>query len=271
LFDNTNNTNLSDFNTIYFNKKMSEYHIERPNNAEEWEREYLSIAEPIKGLNHPVAHVMADLTYEGDILLEAGCGSGEISAELAYIGRRIELADFSSKILDRAAEVFRLSGLSKPNLTCCDLTISPWPWPDNAVDIVWSSGVLEHWSDEELIPIVSEMSRISRRKVISFVPHATSIFYRVGKDYAERTGTWPYGQEIPRHSLQHVFEAAGLLDIQEWDILSEHSLVFLDMIDPKFREAASNWWNNLASDDPARIGQGYLLVTVGNINTETIK
>jgi len=242
---------------------MSKNNIERPNNTEEWEREYLSPPQPIKGLQHPVAQLMADLTCKGDLLLETGCGSAEISAELAHIGRRIELADFSEKILDRAAEVFRLSGLSKPRLTCCDLTTSPLPWSDGAVDVVWSGGVLEHWTDEELIPIVSEMTRISRKQVISFVPHANSIFYRLGKDYAERAGTWPYGQEIPRHTLRHIFEEAGLVDIQEWDILSEHSLVFLDMIDPKFREAANNWWNNLASDDPVKIKQGYLLVTIG--------
>jgi len=252
--------------TIYSFPKvtqMSNSNVEKPNNAEEWERQYLSTPKAIIELQHPVAQLMAELTDKGDVLLETGCGSAQVSAELASVGRKIELADFSQKILDQAAEVFHLSKLPEPALKCCDLTVFPWTWPDLAVDVSWSAGVLEHWTDEEIMPMFAEMARISRKQVVSLVPYANSLFYRLGKDYAERSGTWPYGREIPRHTLRHVFEAAGLTDIQEWDILAEHSLVFLDMIDPKFREIASNWWNSLEPNDPAKIGQGYALVTVG--------
>jgi SAM-dependent methyltransferase len=251
-------------------RQTPRFSIERPNRSEDWEREYSSPPHPIEGLCHPVARAVADLTCEGDVLLEAGCGSGELSAALAKVGRRIEMADFSRKILDRAGEVFRISGLPEPRLTCCDFTISPWPWPDHTVDVIWSSGVLEHWTDEEIVPIVSEMVRISRKKVISLVPHARSLFYRLGKDYADRSGTWPSGREIPRYTLRHVFEAAGLSDVREWDIWPEQSLSFLKMIDPKFREVASHWWDSLGPEDPVRIGQGYLLLTVGSIRTETV-
>ncbi len=244
---------------------MSKSNVDKPNNTEEWERQYLSPPKAITELQHPVAQLMADLTDEGDVSLETGCGSAQISAELAYAGRRIELADFSQKILDQAAEIFRLSKLPEPTLKCCDLTVFPWPWSDRAVDVGWSAGVLEHWTDEEIMPMFMEMARISRKQIISLVPHSNSLFYRLGKDHAERSGTWPYGRELPRHTLRHIFAAVGLTDIREWDILAEHSLVFLNMIDSKLYETATKWWNSLEPNDPVKTGQGYALVTVGKI------
>src|ERR1700740_146833 len=78
-----------------------------PNCAEQWEKQYLAPVIPVKSLTHPVAVEIAKLTLPGDVLLETGCGSARISAELATVGRKIELCDFSEPILERATEVFR--------------------------------------------------------------------------------------------------------------------------------------------------------------------
>jgi SAM-dependent methyltransferase len=216
----------------------------------------------VKGLSSPVAQALAELTVRGDVLLEAGCGSGTLSAELATAGRVIELCDFSQAILDRAAGLFRVSGLPPPGLTLCDLT-GPLPWPDRALDVVWSSGVLEHWTDEELLPIVSEMARISRKSVISLVPYAGCVFYRMGKHLAEASGRWPYGREIPRRSLKPVFERAGLSGVREWTVWNEWGPRLLGLTDAVLERQVSEWWDSLPADDPAREGQGYLLLTVG--------
>jgi hypothetical protein len=131
------------------------------------------------------------------------------------------------------------------------------------VDWVWSSGVLEHWTDDELDPIVKEMARIARKGVISLVPNARSVFYRLAKHLMEDAGLWPYGRELPRASLSPVFQAAGLRSINEFTILPEESLPLLRNTDPGIYALASDWWRRLSPDDPLLRDQGYLLVTSG--------
>jgi len=243
----------------------------RPNNPAEWEEEYMTPLNEIDPKNpHPIATILHSLSHDGDLLLEAGCGSANISANLAAMDRKIELCDFSEKILDRAKGLFAHNRLFAPCVKSWDLTRKPYPWPDQSVDVTWSSGVLEHWTDDELVPIVKEMKRISKKKVISFVPYAGSLFYRIGKDYAERNGTWVYGREIPRFSLKSVFEQAGLFNVQEKTVWFEQSIEFLKMINMECYLAAKEWVE--ANHEAAGFlnGQGYLLLTVGEVENESV-
>jgi SAM-dependent methyltransferase len=236
----------------------------RPNSASEWEAEYLTTLFKLdRSAIHPLASILREMTNDGDILLEAGCGSAVVSAYLATLDRRIELCDFSPKILDQAINLFALNSLTLSRVQCWDLTQTPYPWADRSIDVTWSSGVLEHWTDEELVPIVREMARISRKRVVSFVPYAGSILYRIGKDHAERNGSWVYGRELPRYSLRKVFESAGLRNIHEDYVWPEQSVEFLRMVNAECYEAARAW---LEKDSDAFVclkGQGYLLLTVG--------
>jgi SAM-dependent methyltransferase len=203
------------------------------------------------------------LTRPGDVVLEAGCGHAQLSAELALAGRVVELCDFSPEILDRAAALFQRSELPLRRLTLADIT-RPLPWPDRSVDWVWSSGVLEHWTDEELAPILKEMVRISRKGVISLVPNARSVFYRLGKTLMEDAGLWPFGREIPRATLGPVFQAAGLQAVREFTLVPEQAPEFLSRTDPGMYAVVAEWFRNLPPDDPVLDDQGYLLATVGS-------
>lgn len=236
--------------------------IHRPNSPSEWSALYPDTEEVVREVESPVARAIVDLTGAGDVLLEAGCGHARLSAQLALTGRVIELCDFSPEILDRAAALFQRSKLAAPRLTLADIT-RPLPWPDGAVDWVWNSGVLEHWTDEELAPMVKEMARVSRKGVISLVPSARSVFYRLGKQLMEDAGLWPYGRELPRATLAPVFLAAGLQSIREFTIVPEQALLLLRPTDPGIYALVSRWWSNLQPDDPLQKDQGYLLVTVG--------
>lgn len=236
--------------------------IDRPNSPSEWSALYPDTEEVVREVESPVARAVLDLTEAGDVLLEAGCGHARLSAQLALTGRVIELCDFSPEILDRAAALFQRSKLPAPRLTLADIT-RPLPWPDGAVDWVWNSGVLEHWTDEELAPMVKEMARVSRKGVISLVPSARSVFYRLGKHLMEDAGLWPYGRELPRASLAPVFQAAGLQSIREFTIVPEQALLLLRPTDPGIYALVSSWWSNLPPDDPLQKDQGYLLVTLG--------
>ena len=123
--------------------------------------------------------------------------------------------------------------------------------------------MLEHWTDEELVPIVCQMARISRKCVISLVPYAGCIFYRLGKHLAEESGRWPYGREIPRRTLLPVFQQAGLTDVREYTVWNEWGPKLLGLTDRKLERLVERWWDSLPPDDPAKENQGYLLLTVG--------
>lgn len=242
--------------------------LAEPNDAAAWEKVGYAPLEPVTQLSGTVARAVADLTVAGDVLLEAGCGSGRQSAELATAGRVVELCDFSQVVLDRAAELFKVSELHVPRRTLCDLT-KPLPWPDGAVDVTWSSGVLEHWTDDELTPIVREFARISRKCVISLVPSARCLLYRLGKQLAEAKGRWPYGRELPRDSLRSVFEKAGLCQIREYSIWPEWGPKMLGASDRAFQIFVEKWWDSLPDGDAVKENQGYLLLTVGYIRPHT--
>ena len=247
---------------LSFLRGKAQWQTDRPNSASEWSALYPDRQEIIREVRSPVARAIVDLTSAGDVLLEAGCGHARLSAELALAGRTIELCDFSQDILERAAALFQRSKLPIPRVTLADIT-RPLAWPDKSVDWVWSSGVLEHWTDEELAPILKEMGRISRKGVISLVPNARSVFYRLGKDLMEDEGLWPYGRELPKATLGPVFQSAGLESIREFTIVPEEALLLLRPTDPSIYALVSNWWMKLPPDDPLLRDQGYLLVTVG--------
>lgn len=235
---------------------------DRPNSPSEWSALYPDTEEIVCEIESPLAQAIIDLTGAGDVLLEAGCGHAGLSAQLALAGRSIELCDFSQEILDRAALLFQRSNLPPPRLTLADIT-RPLPWPDGGIDWVWNSGVLEHWTDEELTPIVAEMARVSRKGVISLVPSARSVFYRLGKQLMEDAGLWPYGRELPKATLAPAFRAAGLHSIREFTLVPEQALLLLRRTDPGIYALVSKWWRSLPPDDPLLRDQGYLLVTVG--------
>ena len=88
--------------------------LNRPNSPQEWADLYPASDKVVTSLNSVLARTIAELTTEGDVLLEAGCGSGTLSAELATVGRVIELCDFSQPILDRAVKLFEASKLPVP-------------------------------------------------------------------------------------------------------------------------------------------------------------
>jgi len=233
-----------------------------PNDPRGWEKMYLSKAKPIKEIQSEIGKHLITLSKQGESMLETGCGSGTLSAELALAGRRVAVCDFSQPILDRVKELFKVSGLGVPATFLVDLT-KPMPFGDRQFDIVWNSGVLEHWSDEELRPIIQELARCAKKCVISFVPNERSVFYRYGRESAEQHGIAPWGREMPRSSFRYLFEEAGLVNIQETSVCVADAPHLIAMTDPVFQRKIKAWWDSISDKDPVKEGQGYLLLTVG--------
>lgn len=238
------------------------YTTDRTNTEADWDRVYLTPVQPVRTVDSEVVRAIVQHTEPADVLLEAGCGSGELSAQLALSGRKVLLLDFSRPVLERARTLFEQSGLTASDFIQADLT-KPLSLPDGSVDWVWSSGVLEHWTDAEIRPVLREMARVARRGVISLVPSARCVFYRLGKALAEDRGMWPYGREMPRVSLQPQFAEAGLTRVTETTVMTSHAPNTLGMAEPLTRAFVDSWWRSLPPDDCVLRDQGYLLFTIG--------
>lgn len=163
----------------------------------------------------------------GAKILEAGSGSGEMSAYLSKKGFYTYLLDNSQSALDLSRKLFKkykLKGkFTKGNLFSL-------PFADNSFNCVWNSGVLEHFEDKKIISALAEMSRVSDNFVITLVPNSFCLFYRLAKWKMEKDNKWVYGHESPKYTLKSFFEKAGLRVIKEGYLGSYFATMWLNEI-----------------------------------------
>ena len=157
---------------------------------EEWEKLY-SHEYPI---NMEWIQPLIDVTKEGDRTLELGCGTGSTSKILKEMGRESYTND-----LFNADYIF-------------DVTKE---WPDLKFDVIFSSGLLEHFNDKDLHKILSESAKRAKT-VVSLVPNDGCEGYWEWRRREEETGAWPYGDERPRKSLIKEFREAGIDVVREY-------------------------------------------------------
>ena len=182
----------------------------------------------------PARDVLTELLYEhlamvvgslhGKRIIEMGSGSGRISAQLATAGAQVFLMDNS----EPALALSRRFVPSPARLIMAE--IPQFPFRPGTFDVMWSSGVMEHWSRTEQALVFKECARLCRPGgwFIAFNPFARSLFYRLGKRALELLRAWPYGDEHPVETLADV---AGT----EWRVEREYSLAFIAIPANAFR------------------------------------
>lgn len=207
---------------------------------------------------------MLNLTKNGESVLEIGCGSGETSLALAKAGRVVSALDLSKSSIRIVEEVIKKSGLQIDIQTYCMDAMGELPFTDQQFDCVFHAGLLEHFYQDERIDMLRKWKRICKR-MVSMVPNACSVPYRIWKEELERENRWPYGIEMPQKTLYEDFAKAGYRDIKEYTIGFEYALHYL----PKEHYVRKAFENILESGFPINDwGQGYLLVTIGRADVE---
>lgn len=99
-------------------------------------------------------------------ILEAGCGSGKISSYLFSKGFVTVAADYS-------VQAARIAKQNCHFVVACDIFCLPFK--DDAFEVIFNQGVMEHFSDVRFRDILREFKRTSP-KVVIIVPSKTSIF-----------------------------------------------------------------------------------------------
>lgn len=201
---------------------------------------------------------MEKLTRPGDKVIETGMALGVTSLYLAKRGRLCTGLDYSQEMCDLFVQTGGRLGLDV-KAVCADM-LQKLPFGENEFDVVFHAGVIEHFSDEEVQFIISENARIAKGRVICMAPNANSLAYIVGKEWMEKNGKWPYGEENPKHTLRDVFIQAGLGNIREYSIDYASALNFLP--EGELRAALTSLYTALPVSEGDGF-QGYLLVTIG--------
>jgi len=238
--------------------------------AEEWAAELVrgvtpeAIAGQLQAGEYlPWVDTLVQFTENSDEVLELGSGAGQNAALLALHQRNMTLLDWSQENVDFSQRLFATMGLPG-RFVRHDMT-RPLPFGDGSFDTVFSCGVFEYFSDEEITNILREAARIARKRIIIMAPNARSLAYRLGKWSMERRGQWRWGRERPYATLKPYFRAVGLTVIAEFSLGTKHALSFLTMRGGRrVKDMLIRLLRLRDHSRPARLGQGYLLVTVAD-------
>ena len=184
----------------------------------------------------------------GTSILEAGCGSGHISSHLASRGYNTTLVDFSKIALDKAEKLYKKNSLDG-RFVYSDL----FDMSKDVVgmhDVVWNSGVLEHFDAWQAISALQTMASVAKKFIIVMVPNPTSISYMTFRDKALAQGSWQWGLEILRENLNDIVLFSGLEIVKEQFVGETHLKYFDD-------------YTGLKRDDSQQVSdQRYLKVVV---------
>lgn len=97
-------------------------------------------------------------------ILEAACGTAVLSTYLTNLGFNVTAVDIDKEILKLANKISK-NYLHKPSFKKGNLF--SLNYPDNYFDVVFSHGVLEHFSDKDIIKILNIELRISKTVIVS--------------------------------------------------------------------------------------------------------
>jgi ubiquinone/menaquinone biosynthesis C-methylase UbiE len=195
-------------------------------------------------------------------VLEPGTGTGLLAAAVARKGARTTILDVSEGALSIAVGTFERAGLETEAVLG---SVFELPFPDGSFDVVFNSGLLEHFETERRRAALDEMLRVLTADgvCVTFNPNARARLYRRLKAAAERRGTWDVSVELPIETL------ADVVDLERYE-LEEHSfgvfmqLHFLKYVLPRPLGLAAGAVGEFLEIALGRLmrAPGYLLVSV---------
>ncbi|MEM9337006.1 MAG: class I SAM-dependent methyltransferase [Patescibacteria group bacterium] len=128
--------------------------------------------------NKPFLDCIESFLQPNERLVEAGMGTSFFIAYFAKKGYNCDGFDIEPGILDFGKEVMQKLDVAGPNFYHDDIFESSFA--DNSYGVSFNLGVMEHFSDEEIISALKEQTRIAKRYIFA-IPSANVL--RPNSDY----------------------------------------------------------------------------------------
>jgi SAM-dependent methyltransferase len=97
------------------------------------------------------------------------------------------------------------------------------PFAPGCFDLVYNSGVIEHFDDERLEQALRSMAAATRPggTLLAVVPNAACLWYRWGKAWLMKRGRWRYGFErnLSARAMRRLAARIGLEDVRTRAVL----------------------------------------------------
>ena len=132
------------------------------NTNEEWNKQWQKLDKSLFGqicslhrklfISRFVAHLAEKYFPKQGIFVEAGCGTCESSARIREYERKLIPLDYSEYILKADLP----SKYSKPIVA----DIREMPFEDDSIDGIWNLGVMEHFTERDMIVALNEFYRV---------------------------------------------------------------------------------------------------------------
>ncbi|MBL7190598.1 class I SAM-dependent methyltransferase [bacterium] len=161
----------------------------------------------------------------GRLVLEAGCGSGDVSLRLAENGIRTVLLDTSFTAVNQARERAVDNSLE---IFAVNSSIFHIPFKDDIFDACFNSGVVDHFGPEYRSKAVSEVVRITREtgRIIILTNDIKSLVHAKAMSFAQRHNCWRYGFKDAVKSLSDI-----LIHIPHSKLIKEYSRGFISQFE----------------------------------------
>lgn len=178
-------------------------------NGPSWDNSYqdIDIPGPDKVKHMDFGEVVFEAAGEEPCrVLELGAGSGKFGFALAAAGHSVTVADNNPDVLEGLRNRRDHLGLDVEvaNLDLLDVDI-----PDEEYDLVFNEGVIEHFLGSDRQHAFDEMARVSRDRVLVFVPHSQSLWYII-VDLKLRSFIPEAEYPFTRKELDQMMENAGI-------------------------------------------------------------
>jgi len=148
---------------------------------------------------------------------------------------KVTILDISEEVLEWNKKLFERHNL---NAEFVKADIFQMPLEEGSFDIIFNTGVLEHFEKGEQVGMIKEIFRFLKPSgyFVTANPSKEGKIYQLGMKAAKKKNIWPFGKEIPVESLSFLEnEIAEIDSIKEYrkDFLSQ--LSFLLYINPSFK------------------------------------
>lgn len=150
--------------------------------------------------------------YASKNIIECGSGTSVVSIYLASLGYKVTAVDIEDDVINLskklAEDYYAIIDNSKPELNFEKKSIFELDYPSNAFDVAFSNGVLEHFTNEEIVEILKQQLFVAK---ITIVGIPTKYFSPKEAKYGnERVLELSYWRKLIRESGGVIIEETGM-------------------------------------------------------------